>query len=295
MECLGVHSRDGRPPEARPYVSLRTARSRFHLHVSPIVRRAVTTVTALTLAVGVNLALGGDASASPVPTAKTVGGLSMVGALFPSDQSSSHFCSASVVSTHAGNVIVTAAHCIQGDPKGEVFVPGYNRGAEPYGSWQITGAYTSPVWLRAQDPQHDYAFLTVADKNIAGLDVTLQSVTGGMHVSTAPANGETVTVAGYNTGTDTAQSCTTRVEWQGAYPSFRCANYLDGSSGSPWMAQGPHGLEVVGVIGGLNQGGCDASISYSSAFKGDVHLDEHKATGHHTGETLPNPNSDGCP
>src|SRR5215469_8025411 len=60
------------------------------------------------------------------------GQTSTIGALFtlsPSGQLQNHFCTASVVDSPTGNLIVTAAHCMQGQRLGDiVFVPGYSDG-----------------------------------------------------------------------------------------------------------------------------------------------------------------------
>src|SRR5262245_50917342 len=65
-----------------------------------------------------------------------------VGALFtvtPSGQLGTHFCTASVVDSPGGDLIVTAAHCMNGRTTREVaFVPGYSRGLEPFGVWTVS-------------------------------------------------------------------------------------------------------------------------------------------------------------
>jgi hypothetical protein len=45
-------------------------------------------------------------------------------------------------------------------------------------------------------------------------------------------------------------------------PSFSCAGLVVGTSGSPWIS----GSTVTGVIGGLQEGGCTPSVSYSAPF-----------------------------
>jgi V8-like Glu-specific endopeptidase len=61
-----------------------------------------------------------------------------VGALFLHDASGNHFCTASVVASPGRDLLVTAAHCINGGPHGGarsdiVFIPGYRDGHAPYG------------------------------------------------------------------------------------------------------------------------------------------------------------------
>jgi hypothetical protein len=50
------------------------------------------------------------------------------------------------------------------------------------------------------------------------------------------------------------------------YPSLQCAGFVNGTSGAPWIANSM----VTGVIGGLDGGGCQVDVSYSSPFDGAV-------------------------
>jgi hypothetical protein len=51
---------------------------------------------------------------------------------------------------------------------------------------------------------------------------------------------------------------------------------------------------VVGVIGGLHQGGCSADTSYSAPFLPDVYQVWLRATLGKTPDVLPRPGSSGC-
>src|SRR6516162_6297864 len=63
-------------------------------------------------------------------------GTPAVGALFTTSAGKlgRHFCTASVVNSPAGDLVITAAHCVSGTSN-VAFVPGYDRGATPYGVW----------------------------------------------------------------------------------------------------------------------------------------------------------------
>jgi hypothetical protein len=68
------------------------------------------------------LLAGGVSAASP--DAASFDGLPQVGALFQGAwRSEPHFCTASVVDSPSGDVIVTAAHCLSGDASDLEFVP----------------------------------------------------------------------------------------------------------------------------------------------------------------------------
>ena len=72
------------------------------------------------------------------------------------------YCSAAVVDTPAGDIVVTAAHCVasgDGTPArtGMTFVPGYHDHVEPFGMWTVTAAAVDRTWLAQGDPDHDIA------------------------------------------------------------------------------------------------------------------------------------------
>src|SRR5690242_6385346 len=74
------------------------------------------------------------------PSAHTAAGALRVGALFEHDTSGGHYCTASVVASPGEDLLITAAHCINGGGgagyKGDiVFIPDYRDGSEPYGEW----------------------------------------------------------------------------------------------------------------------------------------------------------------
>lgn len=221
--------------------------------------------------VAVTVALGAIAAPKPspatadVPAARTFAGTPTVGALFVSAVSAYHSCTASVVHSRRGNVVLTAAHCIHGTGAGYVFAPGFHGGVSPYGRWRITAAYVDSAWLERQDPEHDYAFLTVAPRQIRGQTLQIEEVTGANRLGSHAVRGERVTVPGYPAGTDNDPvTCTTPLYFNGFYPAFDCNPYVTGTSGSPFLVHTTHGSVVVGLIGGLHQGGCTSSTSYSS-------------------------------
>jgi hypothetical protein len=102
------------------------------------------------------------AHSNPIPSSQTTGGVPEVGVLFTNASSTKHSCTASVVPSPRGDVLITAAHCVSGTGKGMVFAPGYHDGISPYGRWTVTGLQLEPGWLKSQDPGEDFAFLTVA-------------------------------------------------------------------------------------------------------------------------------------
>lgn len=227
------------------------------------------------------------------PTAITSNGSPIVGALF-APGSSTHGCTATVINAHTGDLVLTAAHCVTGTGVGWRFAPNWHHGIAPDGTWIATAAYALPGWLQHQDPQLDMAMLKVAPQRIDGRERTLQSVTGAADIGRAPRTGQQIREIAYNNNAQTPIECTATTYWTRGHPSFDCHGYVSGSSGSPWLVTTGPRPQVVGLVGGLYQGGCDEATSYSSAFgKNIVDLWLTAEASLHS-ETLPVPDPDGC-
>ena len=203
---------------------------------------------------------------------RAFGGTPAVGALFTmsAGKLGRHFCTASVVNSPDGDLVITAAHCVS-HTSGVVFVPGYNHGATPYGVWTVTRIYTDRSWQSSADPDDDVAFLQVSQH---GSIVPIEDVTGAEQLETGSRTRQLVEVIGYP---DTASVPIACRNWTREPMSnqleFDCGGYTDGTSGGPLLAnvntktgQGA----VIGVIGGYEQGGLTPQISYSSRFGSNV-------------------------
>src|SRR5215469_15289617 len=103
--------------------------------------RSVLLLPAVLAATAVSISVGPSAGSVQAQSARYRQS-STVGALFtvtPSGELGTHFCTASVVDSPAGNLLVTAAHCMNGRTAKDVaFVPGYSRGQEPFGAWTVS-------------------------------------------------------------------------------------------------------------------------------------------------------------
>lgn len=145
--------------------------------------------------VGVSTASALSALAPPgTPHARTAAALPTIATLFDSATATTHFCTASVVDSPRGNVLITAGHCIRGSARGWTVAPGFHNGITPYGRWRVTGVYMDPGWIAKQDSRRDYAFLTVAPRLIDGRWTEIQSVTGANRLGSLPRSGERITV-----------------------------------------------------------------------------------------------------
>jgi hypothetical protein len=213
---------------------------------------------------------GAPAGADTVPSAQPFGGVGAVGALFsrgPHGGLGKHFCSAAVVNSPSGDMVITAAHCLDGRvPSRVAFVPGYNAGREPYGVWLVRQVIRDGKWVSHSAPDHDIAFLLVRRP---GSTETLQSLTGGDGIG-SPADGQRVLTIGYPDGIARPVGCVNVIRDVATAPvEFDCSGYAIGTSGGPLIAAFSQvtGLGVIiGVIGGYEQGGYSNEVSYSARF-----------------------------
>jgi V8-like Glu-specific endopeptidase len=199
-------------------------------------------------------------------------GIPPVGALFTVSRGKlgRHFCTASVIGSPYGDLVITAAHCVTGI-SGIVFVPGYDRGAAPYGIWTVTKVYVDRSWTSSSDPDDDVAFLRVSQ---AGSIVRIEDVTGAEALKTGTQARQLVEVIGYpDSGSQPVVCRNWTREPMSEQLEFDCGGYTDGTSGGPFLAsvnpltgQGT----VIGVIGGYEQGGLTPQVSYSSMFGANV-------------------------
>ena len=199
-------------------------------------------------------------------------GTPAVGALFTMSKGKlgRHFCTASVIGSPHGNLVITAAHCVTGT-SGIVFVPGYDRGAAPYGIWTVTKIYVDRSWTSSSNPDDDVAFLRVSQ---AGSTVPIEDVTGAEALKTGTPARQLVEVIGYpDSGSQPIVCRNWTREPMSEQLEFDCGGYTDGTSGGPFLAnvnpltgQG----RVIGVIGGYEQGGLTPQVSYSSMFGANV-------------------------
>ncbi|SDO76864.1 V8-like Glu-specific endopeptidase [Nakamurella panacisegetis] len=240
-----------------------------------------------------------SATAAAGATASTVAPVPSVGAIFADGATPQHTCTGSLLAAGSG-LVLTAAHCVHGTGAGMTFVPGYDgtkKPVEPYGAWTVVRAWMPRLWVSAQDPSYDYAILQVDDRVIKGRIMGLSELVKGNAAGVAAALPDWVSVTGYVAGSgDAPISCKVAPRVEQGYPSFRCGGYLAGSSGSPWIdSTSVKGTSTVdAVIGGLHQGGCTDSTSYSSAFDTQIYVLEVRAILGLPADSAPSTGDDGC-
>ncbi|MBP1820889.1 trypsin-like peptidase domain-containing protein [Mycobacterium sp. OAE908] len=227
-------------------------------------------------------------SANASPTAKPMPPDPRVGAVFLGG-GDLHTCTGGVLDSATGDLILTAAHCVA-EGVDATFVAGLHDAAAPEDFWHVDAVYLDPRWVQNQDPMADFAIARVS--RVAGGSVQ-ESAGGGLKLGQAPKPGTVITVAGYAMGVGGGPiGCRTpTAPTTNGFPSFDCAELVNGLSGAPWI----DGSTVAGVIGGLNGGGCaDESISYSPPFDDAVKRLLSRAEAGGPGDAAPTVFDDEC-
>jgi V8-like Glu-specific endopeptidase len=273
--AAGGHSQNRRA-RARPFgrVSWRTglamAAAGVFLLMTPNAPAVVNMAAKLAAATALS---AHDPTAGILANARAFTGTPAVGVLFSVSGGAlgKHFCTASVVDSPAGDLVITAAHCVTHRAAGSMaFVPGYASGRRPYGVWLVSQVVADSGWLDSGSPDHDVAFLVVHQPGNAQ---PIQAVTGGERLGIGWQARVRVRVIGYPDDAEQPVTCTNETKpFQAHGMEFDCGGYTDGTSGAPFLARlGRAGTgTVIGVIGGYQQGGELPAISYTIRFGQDV-------------------------
>ncbi len=205
------------------------------------------------------VAAGFPAAAAGVRHGRPFAGVPYVGALFreAGGRPQAHFCTAAVLRSPAGNLVITSAHCMTGQaPAAVSFAPGYHDGTFPHGLDPVARVYTDRAWAAHRSMDDDVAVLRLRSG--------IERQTGALTLVTGhgPASSK---VIGYPDGASRPVECTARATWfrEGRQLKFVCGGYPDGTSGGPWLLGTGR---MYGVIGGYQQGDRKPWVSYSPAF-----------------------------
>lgn len=167
-------------------------------------------------------------------------------------------CTGSVINTPSKRLVLTAAHCLNylGVWSSHIyFVPDYDRGRRPYGSWVWKAAWVTRPWARTP-------YEAMANYDL-GMVVTTRSrrghrvgkVAGALPYNTFPRRNGRTRIYGYPAGKNRGKEirvCANRRTWRGPWYSHRLrgpvgmaarCNMAAGSSGGPWLSayRGPAG------------------------------------------------------
>jgi hypothetical protein len=201
-----------------------------------------------------------------------VGVSSTVGRVFFNDSSGAlDACSGSSVTSEAGDMVLTAGHCIYGGANfqndGKVprnwygnwtYVPGYyvdgsGYAHAPYGWWAAWGLVSSGSWYYNADETQDMGIALMAHN---GINQPLTTVVGGQGLTIEPPLNQPTVAYGYpvNLANPSApvnvQTCHSQIGTYYNTLALLICSMGPGSSGGPWLIfQDAWGM---GLIAGIN-------------------------------------------
>jgi hypothetical protein len=233
-----------------------------------LIRTALPAVTRTPTQPGLSQAGSEITAPRGTPKAAPFSGSPTTGVLFYTTGGRGHFCTASVVDSTAGDLALTAAHCVysEGFASNIEYVPAYHDGKQPYGVWPVKTITVASGWKLSRNPDLDFAFLTLA--SAGGRQI--QARTGGLTIGFTRWNSEKIEAVGDNdTGAEPVRCATKSFRFRTGQMEFYCHGFWTGTSGGPWIigydARNGTGT-VFGVIGGYELGGDYEWASYSAYF-----------------------------
>ena len=187
--------------------------------------------------------LAATASYSLVATPETVP-YAWNGRLYVVQGGEEGFCSATAIDSASRRLVLTAGHCVNTGPKkGKPgkwssyleFVPGYNLGAAPYGTFVLSGTPRAlPGWVKEGNPDFDLgAFLT--EPNAEGVALA-DAVGGGAKIVYGLGRKQRFETFGYPGGTERMRTCASGFAGEDPITSASPAR-----TRSPSAAAGPPG------------------------------------------------------
>lgn len=193
-------------------------------------------------------------------------GLRTNGRIFGFDpQEGSYSCSGTAISTPSRSIVLTAGHCVQeagSTGKDLVFIPAYDHGQRPFGTFDVETTYLMPQWHLHENPDFDVAALQVAPNQYG----YLTDVVGGRGYVTGRSRDSTFQIFGYPAAAlrgEELRSCrshglgsdmlTNRFLGPPTMPGS--CDMAGGSSGGAWIVDGSYvdGVTSYGYTGSPNR------------------------------------------
>jgi hypothetical protein len=162
-------------------------------------------------------------------------------------------CSAGVIKSPKGNVVLTAGHCLIDPASGVrtnsemIFIPGYRNGTAPYGTWGVSFFTTTEAWSKTALPGSrpneggDVAFVGLAEN---AEHKSVEKVVGSLEIAFDQACDQIYTQFGYPAeapyGGELLYSHTTPYAGADTAGGFRpvpmkiASDFTRGASGGPW-------------------------------------------------------------
>jgi len=155
-------------------------------------------------------------------------------------------CSATVLDSENGRVILTAGHCVYDPHLGHfatdlAFVPAYTDGNAPFGMWTWQSVLTTRQWARAANTNFDYATIKLRDSN----GVPIEEAVGGRLLKTNVVRDQGYAALGYPVNLSDGQrlwACLSEYAGKDPHPFRRGkppsgigCDMTSGASGGGWV------------------------------------------------------------
>lgn len=188
-------------------------------------------------------------------------GLRTNGRIFGFDPRTGQYsCSGTALNTPSRSIVLTAGHCVQeahSVGRNLVFIPAYDHGRRPFGTFVVEVAYLMPEWRSHENSDFDVAALRVAPNQFG----YLTDVVGGRGYVFDRSRQSTFEIFGYPAGAlrgEEMRSCrahglgtdpaTNRLKGPPTLPAS--CDMAGGSSGGAWIVEGEYvdGVTSYGYV-----------------------------------------------
>ena len=157
-------------------------------------------------------------------------------------------CSGTALNTPSRSIVLTAGHCvIEGGSEGRriSFVPAYEHGNRPFGTFTAESVYVMPQWQRNENPDFDVAALRVKPNSLGALT----DVVGGRGYATAKSRFGAFQIFGYpaaHAAGEELRDCSAHglgqdrltFRFSGPPTMLASCDMAAGSSGGGWLFNG---------------------------------------------------------
>jgi V8-like Glu-specific endopeptidase len=165
-----------------------------------------------------------------------------VGKVFFTQGGQDYGRSGNAVASANGSTVATAGHCVNEAgtwATNWVFVPGYDHGRAPHGTWAATDLVSTDQWVSSEDISYDVAFATVEPESGGA---TLEDTVGTTSIAFNRERGAHYTAFGYPAAApfdgESLESCTGTASDDtlgGTLSQGIDCDMTGGSSGGPWF------------------------------------------------------------
>ncbi|MEV8623979.1 trypsin-like peptidase domain-containing protein [Streptomyces sp. NPDC051079] len=191
----------------------------------------------------------------------TVSATQVVGKVFfTGSDGKDYVCSGSAVNSTNKNMVFTAGHCVHGGPgqswnSNWQFVPYYDHGSRPYGTWWAETLVAFNGWTNDGNFGYDLG-IVITSPNSSG---ELVNAVGGMGLQWNQSKDRFVTAMGYPQAPPfdgqwqyfCAATSSQRSWWTTDQIKIPC-NMTGGSSGGPWIFGKDDNVYCSGWVNGVN-------------------------------------------